>query len=94
MPEGNIKVRIDVSEENIFLRVIDDGVGIPEEKRPVLFNRLAGIGSKHGKNEHSVGLGLYVVNEICKLNGLELEYAENSEAVSGSIFTVIFKRLG
>lgn len=94
LPEGNIKVRIDASEENIFLRVIDDGVGISEEKRPVLFNRFAGIGSKHGKNEHSVGLGLYVVNEICKLNGLELEYAENSEAVSGSIFTVIFKRLG
>lgn len=94
LPEGNIKVRIDAGEENIFLRVIDDGVGIPEEKRQLLFKRFAGIGSKYGKNEYSVGLGLYVVNEISKLNGLELEYAENPEALGGSVFTVIFKRLG
>lgn len=41
-----------------------------------------------------MGLGLYVVNEICKLNGLELEYSENTAEPSGSVFTVIFKRLG
>lgn len=94
LPEGNIKVRIDADEESTFLHVIDDGAGIPEEKRKLLFKRFAGIGSKYGKNEHTVGLGLYVVNEISKLNGLELEYSENFEAESGSIFTVIFKRLG
>lgn len=92
--KGNIKVKIDENDENIFLRVIDDGEGIPEEKRPLLFNRFAAIGSKLGKNEKSVGLGLYVVSEICKLNGLGLEYAENQDDVSGSVFTVIFKRLG
>ncbi len=92
--KGNIKVKIDENDENIFLRVIDDGEGIPEEKRPLLFNRFAAIGSKLAKNEKSVGLGLYVVSEICKLNGLGLEYSENQDDVSGSVFTVIFKRLG
>lgn len=92
--EGNIKVKIEENDENIFLRVIDNGQGIPKEKRPFLFNRFAAIGSKLAKNEQSVGLGLYVVNEICKLNGLGLEYSENQESSSGSVFTVIFKRLG
>lgn len=94
LPEGNVKVSVDADEEKIFLRVIDDGVGIAEEKRAALFNRFAGISSKLAKGEHSVGLGLYVVNEICRLNGLEIEYSPNTEALSGSIFTVIFKRLG
>ena len=94
LPEGNVKVCVDADEEKIFLRVIDDGVGIAEEKRAALFNRFAGISSKLAKGEHSVGLGLYVVNEICRLNGLEIEYSPNTEALSGSIFTVIFKRLG
>ncbi len=93
LPEGNIKVTIDANEEKLFLRVIDDGVGITEEKRALLFNRFAGIGSKLAKGEKSVGLGLFVVNEICKLNGIEIEYSENTDALSGSIFTVIFKRL-
>lgn len=94
LPGGSIKISVDATEDRIFLRIIDNGVGVPKEKQPLLFKRFAGIGSKTESPEKSVGLGLYVVSEICKLNGLELEYSENTDAPTGSVFTVIFKRLG
>lgn len=94
LPGGSIKISVDATEDRIFLRIIDNGVGVPKEKQPLLFRRFAGIGSKTESSEKSVGLGLYVVSEICKLNGLELEYSENTDAPTGSVFTVIFKRLG
>ncbi len=91
--EGNIKIQISDNKDFIYLKVIDDGQGIPKEKQIVLFDRFANIGSKPTWTEKSVGLGLYVVNEICKLNELVLEYSENTEAPSGSIFSIRFPKL-
>jgi signal transduction histidine kinase len=90
---GHIKSQISNDKDYIYLKIIDDGQGISKEKQIVLFDRFANIGSKPTFNEKSLGLGLYVVNEICKLNNLELEYSENKEADSGSIFTIRFSRI-
>lgn len=90
---GHIKSQISNDKDYIYLKIIDDGQGIPKEKQIVLFDRFANIGSMPTFNEKSLGLGLYVVNEICKLNNLELEYSENKEADSGSIFTIRFSRI-
>ena len=91
---GNITVSIEEQAEFIILNVIDDGQGIPKEKQAVIFERFAKIGSAPTGSEKSCGLGLFVVNEICKLNDLVLEYSENKSAKSGSIFSVKFKRIG
>jgi len=90
---GHIKSQISNDKDYIYLKIIDDGQGIPKEKQIVLFDRFANIGSMPTFNEKSLGLGLYVVNEICKLNNLELEYSENKGADSGSIFTIRFSRI-
>lgn len=90
---GKIKVKISSNENFLLLSVVDEGVGIPEEKRSHLFERFAQIGTKATAQEKSCGLGLYVVNEICKLNDILLEYSENADAESGSIFTVKFKKI-
>ncbi len=91
---GKIKVKIGEDENFLFLSVIDEGRGIPKEKREHLFERFVQIGTKPTAQEKSCGLGLYVVNEICKLNDILLEYSENADAKSGSIFTVKFKKIG
>lgn len=91
---GKIKVKISSDENFLLLSVIDEGVGIPKEKRSHLFERFAQIGTKATAQEKSCGLGLYVVNEICKLNDILLEYSENADAESGSVFTLKFKKLG
>lgn len=91
---GNITVLMEEKADFIILNVIDDGQGIPKEKQPFLFERFAKIGSNPTGSEKSCGLGLFVVNEICKLNNLTLEYSENKSAKSGSIFSVKFKKIG
>lgn len=93
-PGGNITVSIEENPEFIVLNVIDDGPGIPKEKQDVLFNRFANIGSVPTGNEKSFGLGLFVVNEVCKLNEILLKYSENKNASSGSIFSIKFKKIG
>ncbi|MCR4715489.1 MAG: sensor histidine kinase [Treponemataceae bacterium] len=90
---GHITVSIHSDREFVYLDIIDDGQGIPKEKQIVLFNRFANIGSKPTGSEKTTGLGLYVVNEICKLNDLELSYKENTKAEHGSIFTVKFRKI-
>ena len=91
---GKIKVKISSDEKFLLLSVIDEGRGIPKEKRSHLFERFAQIGTKTTAQEKSCGLGLYVVNEICKLNDISLEYSENTNAKSGSIFTAKFTKIG
>ena len=91
---GNICVQIFGNDENIFLSVSDDGQGISKEKQKVLFNRFADIGSKTTEKEKSVGLGLFVINELCILNNIDIEYRENSNADHGSIFILKFLKIG
>ena len=91
---GNITVLIEEQADFIILNVIDDGQGIPKKKQPVLFEKFSNIGSNPTGAEKSCGLGLFVVNEICKLNNLTLEYSENKSAKTGSVFSVKFKKIG
>lgn len=92
---GIITVKIHCDEKSVFLSIIDNGQGIPKEKQILLFNRFANIGSKSTAKENSVGLGLYVVNELCNLNEIEIFYTENKECNGqGSIFTLKFAKIG
>lgn len=91
---GNICVKIFGDDENTFLSVCDNGQGISKEKQRVLFNRFADIGSKTTRKEKSVGLGLFVINELCILNNIDVEYKENENAEHGSIFTLKFLKIG
>lgn len=87
--EGKIKVELWKDEEGVVvLQVSDNGCGIPKEKQLALFNRFENIGSRPTGSEKSLGLGLYVVNELCELNNLALSYKKKEEG--GSIFTVRF----
>ena len=91
---GNICVKIFGDDENTFLSVCDNGQGISKEKQRVLFNRFADIGSKTTGKEKSIGLGLFVINELCILNNINIEYKENTKAEHGSIFTLKFQKIG
>lgn len=61
------KIRLDASNDASTLRidVTDDGVGIPADALPSIFDRFfQGDPSRPGGNKHGVGLGLAIVREI------------------------------
>lgn len=91
-PEGKrIEVRIEKAPNNqdIQVKVIDQGIGIPREKRSFLFerftsaNEINSLGSQRG-----TGIGLNLVKELVDLHKGLIEV--DSEPGKGTVFTVTF----
>ncbi|BDY13712.1 sensor histidine kinase [Hydrogenimonas cancrithermarum] len=78
--------RIDVTLKKCVLTVSDTGIGIPKEKLKIIFERF------HRENsvEGGFGIGLNIVESICKLYGYKVEV--HSEEGEGSTFTITFKQ--
>ncbi|RXJ69232.1 two-component sensor histidine kinase [Halarcobacter ebronensis] len=79
--------KIVVSLEKGFLKVQDFGIGISKEEQKEIFKRY-----KRGKNvEGGFGIGLDIVNRICKDYNLELML--ESKPNEGSTFIVDFNKI-
>lgn len=67
--EGDlIRLRVEEKSETILISLQDSGIGIAEEKQPVLFD-LAEAGLKPGlKGEESGGLGMGIIKHIVDLH--------------------------
>jgi signal transduction histidine kinase len=66
--DGRIVVEVErASAEFLAIRVTDDGIGIPLEKRGQIFDRFY---RAHGESHQSgLGLGLYISRQIVELHG-------------------------
>lgn len=82
---GAISVITGVSEDRVFIKVQDHGIGIPQEDLPYIFDAF-----HRGKAEiktEGVGLGLATVKAITEAHGGKV--LVESELGKGSAFTVI-----
>jgi CheY-like chemotaxis protein len=68
-PEGSIRVILDVEGPEAVLRVIDDGVGIPEGKLDSIFELFAQANPGLARTEGGLGIGLTLVKRIVELHG-------------------------
>lgn len=64
---GKIRFTVEQNEQMLFLRITDDGEGIPTEIMTSLFERYAT--PVIGDSRWGVGLGLTMVREIARLHG-------------------------
>ena len=82
---GKIIFKIDIQEDKQQLRiqVIDNGIGIPKEKRSELFKRFMQSSFSHS----SVGVGLHLTHELVQVHKGYINYDENEGG--GSVFTVL-----
>jgi len=74
----------------VILQVADDGIGIPAEHLPRIFDRfyqVDGARTADGSSEAGAGLGLAMVREIVQMHGGEVR--AESQPGKGSVFTVI-----
>ncbi len=92
-PEGGlVTVRLEVTENRLFLSVADTGVGIPEDDFEIIFQKFRQSSTTSSSDamtrEYSgTGLGLSIVRELCKLLGGDIQLC--SELGKGSTFRVI-----
>lgn len=84
---GHVTVRGYREHQSVEVAVEDDGYGVPEERRPELFQRFGGVRSNPSLRPGSgTGLGLYIVRRIVEKHGGTIEYAPREPR--GSVFTM------
>ncbi|MDY4149923.1 MAG: response regulator [Paludibacteraceae bacterium] len=90
-PAGkNITVTVDEKPGYVLLIVKDEGIGIPMEKRGVLFERFSSNNELNGQNNNTgTGIGMNLVKELVDLHHGYIEV--ESEVGKGTTFTVMFR---
>ena len=81
---GHLRITARKHENTVIVKVIDDGIGIPEDKVNNINRAFQGFEYKEEKQEHgSIGIGITNVDSRIKLYygknyGLKIESSENS----------------
>ena len=87
-PEGGkVDVTLDTSDEDIIIRVVDDGIGIPHHAFAHLFDKFYRVDNSDTRRIGGTGLGLSICKEIVKEHEGTI-HVESDEGV-GSIFTIL-----
>ena len=86
----NTTISIESRQENgkSILRIIDQGIGIPDHEKKLIFNRFYRIGSEETRSAKGTGLGLFIVKHLIEKQKGEIAIYDNTP--KGSIFEIIF----
>ncbi|AFZ58315.1 GAF domain-containing sensor histidine kinase [Anabaena cylindrica FACHB-243] len=86
-PEGgSVTLRLWVEENTAIFQVEDTGIGIPEEKLPLLFEKFQQLDTPYRRHYEGTGVGLALTKQIVELHRGRIEV--ESTVGMGSIFTV------
>ena len=87
-PGGKVTVSCGVADRKPFLRVLDDGIGIPEEEQERVYERFYRVDKSRSKETGGTGLGLAIVKHIAVLHHARLEL--KSRVDQGTDIRVLF----
>ena len=85
-PEAPIRVETRGENESILISVHNQGEPIPPELLPHLFKPVKGVPGKVDKTNRSIGLGLYIVQQIVLAHGGAIEVTSSKD--KGTTFAV------
>lgn len=87
-PDGSVTVSVCTEEKNVTISIQDTGIGIPEDKKPFLFEPFYRVDPSRNKLYGGTGLGLAFAKEIVQLYHGYIR-VENVKP-SGSVFILTF----
>ena len=86
-PEGgHIHVKVVDADQTGIIRVKDDGIGIPEQDLPLIFERLYRTDKSRNRKTGGAGIGLSIAKSIVEAHGGAITV--DSQVNQGSCFTV------
>jgi len=88
---GQVRVSLRREGGQAVLTVADDGVGIPEEDLPRIFQRFYRVDKARSRAAGGTGLGLSIVQDTVKNRGGSVEAANRPQG--GAVFTVHWPRV-
>ena len=76
---------MDVKEDTVVLQVRDDGIGIPEDQIPSLFEPFFRVDRSRSKATGGYGLGLHLCKKIMEAHGGEIHIRNNEKGKGVSV---------
>jgi signal transduction histidine kinase len=89
--QSAIQVSLEKTGREARLTVSDQGIGIPEKERKLIFDKFYRIGNEETRTAKGTGLGLYLCRKIAADHDADIQVADNLP--SGSNFTVTFHQM-
>ena len=74
------------SENSVIIQVLDEGIGVPSDKKDKIFELFHRIGDENTRSTKGTGVGLYIVKKIISLHKGTIKVKNNSP--NGSIFEI------
>jgi len=90
--EGEILVEIEESGENWIFKVSDEGIGISEEEKEIIFEEFRRSKSEYVRNTNGTGLGLPLTKRLVNLHGGHIWF-ESSLGQGTTFYFTIPKRI-
>lgn len=84
--EGNVKVILDADHKFLYIKVIDDGIGIPEDAQELIFDRFYRVDKARSRETGGTGLGLAITKSFIMKHGGIIRV--NSKEKEGTTFIV------
>jgi PAS domain S-box-containing protein len=87
-PEGGeIEIRASLDQTEAFVHVVDNGIGIPKEMQPHIFELFTQVEVESARSEGGLGIGLSLVKNLVELHGGSIQVRSEGPG-QGSEFTV------
>ncbi len=81
---GKVTIQTERTADCVITRVQDNGPGISSDEQTKLFQKFVRLSARPTGNEHSTGLGLYVVKKMCER--LDIDIRVESALGQGACF--------
>lgn len=83
---GKVKITLSVDNGKVVIRISDTGCGIPDDQKDKIFDRFFQASNHAGGG---TGIGLHISRAFVKLHHGEITVADNTEADTGTVFTIV-----
>lgn len=85
-PDSRVQISVSEKNDDVLIRVKDNGFGIPEQCRESIFQPFFRVDKSRSREHGGVGLGLALVWEIASLHGGTVKAEESAE--NGTVMLV------
>lgn len=83
---GHIHVKSELRGKNLYVEIDDNGIGIPERYKNIIFTKFKQIDSSYSRKHEGTGLGLALTKKIVELQGGKIDFISKEK---GSTFWFI-----